>query len=173
MQAKDRRETILNKLIISNVPLKGQDLAKELGVTRQIIVKDIALLRASGSDIIATPDGYIMKVEHNNLLRKIIPVVHTQDDIHDELMTIIKYGAIVEDIIISHNIYGEIKCNLMIKTIIDIENLISKFKNNNVEPLLTISSGVHLHTVLVSSEEVYQNIVRELKDKKYYLEVKE
>lgn len=172
MQAKDRRQVILDKLLQSAIPLKGIDLANQLGVTRQIIVKDIALIRASGSDIIATPEGYIMKSNNSGLLRKVIPVVHTQDDIEDELMTMIKYGAIVESVIVSHNIYGEIKCNLMIKNIIDIENLISKFKKHNAEPLSSISSGVHLHTILVSDEEVYTNIVKELKTKKYYIESK-
>ena len=60
MNSNERREKLLHILKISNKPVKGVDLAKELNVTRQIVVKDIALLRASGIDILATSTGYII-----------------------------------------------------------------------------------------------------------------
>ena len=60
MNSEERREKLLQILKLSNKPVKGVQLAKELDVTRQIVVKDIALLRASGIDILATSTGYII-----------------------------------------------------------------------------------------------------------------
>ena len=54
MNSKERREYIKNLLMKNNTTYKGQFLAEELGVTRQVIVKDIAIIRAEGVNIIAT-----------------------------------------------------------------------------------------------------------------------
>ncbi|MDZ5016776.1 HTH domain-containing protein, partial [Clostridium perfringens] len=59
MRAIERREKIIKLIIEKNRAIKGTELADLFGVTRQIIVKDIAILRAAGKNIIATPDGYI------------------------------------------------------------------------------------------------------------------
>ena len=65
MNSNRRRESLLRILKTSDRPVKGVDLAKELNVTRQVIVKDIALLRASGADILATSNGYIIYTTKN------------------------------------------------------------------------------------------------------------
>ena len=60
MNADSRRKEILQLLERQSGPLSAGRLAGRLGVSRQIIVGDIALLRASGTDITATPRGYIL-----------------------------------------------------------------------------------------------------------------
>lgn len=159
---KVRRSNILDILNYSEGPVKGQDIASKLEVTRQIIVKDIAILRAEGNSIIATPEGYMIEKSMTNRINKIIAVSHSSEDTKIELEAIIKYGGIVKDVIIEHGIYGEISANLMLKTYYDIENFISKLNNKSVEPLSKLTGGLHLHTVEADSIEIMDKIIEEL-----------
>ena len=168
ISSKERRELIIKRLIESDKPIKGQELAEEFGVTRQVIVKDIAILRAQNSNIIATLDGYTIENESSGLV-KIIAVMHTSEDTRDELMTIIKYGGIVKDIIIEHGVYGEIRALLEIKSIHDIDKFIERLEDTKSKVLSSITDGVHIHTIEVENEEVYEKILDELREKGYLL----
>ncbi|NOH16923.1 transcription repressor NadR [Clostridium cochlearium] len=168
MDYLQRRDYIKEALINSESPIKGQEFADKLGVTRQIIVKDIAILRAAGIDIIATPEGYIMNKKDKHLNSKIIVLSHRRAEIEDELKTIVKYGGIVRDVIVEHQLYGEIKAILMIKTIDDVDKFVKKFNEYNAEPLLKLTNGLHIHTILTETKEQMNNIIDEL-DKKRYL----
>lgn len=169
MGSKDRRETIEKKLNTSKEPLKGNELAKEFGVTRQVIVKDIAILRAEGKDIIATPEGYIINSNNRNYVKKIMAICHKREEIEEELKVIIKYGGIIEDVIVEHPLYGEIKAMLMIKTLDDMEKFMKNFKEAKAEPLSTLTGGVHLHTVCADTEEVMKKITEELRVKGFLI----
>lgn len=170
MDSVERREYIKNLLIKSSKPLKGQQLAHELGITRQVIVKDIAILRAKNVDIIATPEGYIINKGGENYYSKILALSHNSDQIEDELKTIVKYGGIVKDVIVDHPLYGEIKAMLMVKNLYDIESFINKFNDYKAEPLLVLTNGIHLHTVFTDNEEQMRQITNELKNKGYLIE---
>ena len=126
MSSIKRREEIIKMLIESNKAIKGTELASLFGVTRQIIVKDIAILRAEGNTIIATPDGYIYN-KNTNKVKSIIAVNHNQNEIIDELKIVVKYGGIIEDVIIEHPLYGEIRGNLMIKNLNDLNKFEIEF----------------------------------------------
>lgn len=166
LSAIQRRKEIIKLLIKENKALKGSYIANEFNVTRQIVVKDIAILRAEGNAIIATPEGYIISSNDKILYKRIFAVCHSSNDIKDEFSSMIKYGGIIEDVIVEHPLYGELKAMLMIKTLNDIENFISNFNNNDVKPLSALTSGVHLHTVSAESEEILNLIEEELKSKK-------
>jgi transcriptional regulator of NAD metabolism len=170
MNSKERREYIKNLLANNNNTYKGQFLAEKLNVTRQVIVKDIAIIRAEGEKIIATSEGYlILPNEEINYVRRVIAVTHSRDDIYNELNCIIKFGGIVEDVTVEHSLYGEIRAMLMIKTPMDIERFIKKFKEFNAEPLSSLTKGIHLHTIKADNEEIMESIIKELKDKKYLI----
>ena len=169
MNSKQRREYIENLLTKNNVTYKGQLLAKELGVTRQVIVKDIAIIRATGVNIIATPEGYLMPSEENNYVKRVIAVLHGKEDIYNELECIVKFGGIVEDVTVEHSLYGEIRAMLMIKTIMDIEEFAKKFEEFSAEPLSSLTKGIHLHTVRADNDEIMDCIIKELKDKNYLI----
>lgn len=169
MNSEERRKFIGRFLEKSDVPIKGEGLAKKLGVTRQIIVKDIAILRASGSKIIATPKGYVILDIKKNNIKKVLAVSHTPEDIEEELETIVKFGGIIEDVIIEHKLYGEIRGILMIKTLYDIQNFMSKLRNMRSEPLCILTSGVHLHTITVEDQDSLDNIISELKKKNFLI----
>lgn len=161
----DRRNKIKELLITSNEPIKGQELANKYEVTRQVIVRDIAIIRAEGLDIISTPKGYMILKDENKINRFIIAVNHNRDKMEEELKTIVRYGAIVEDVIVEHSFYGEIRSILMLKSLYDVENFCANFKNYTVEPLSALTNGVHLHTIICDSKETFENISKEL-DKK-------
>ncbi|WP_315121827.1 transcription repressor NadR [uncultured Clostridium sp.] len=170
MNSEERRQYIINLLVKSSSPIKGQKLAEELGLTRQVIVKDIAILRAKGTDIIATPDGYIINKDEKGGYFKILALCHNSDEIEEELKTIIKYGGVVKDVLVDHPLYGEIKAMLMIKNLYDVDNFVKKFTNYKAEPLLILTNGVHLHTIWTEKEDQMNKIIEELSEKGYLLE---
>lgn len=169
MNSKERRKYIENLLKKSGKPQKGHILAEELGVTRQIIVKDIAILRAEGKKIIATPEGYLIPGEEKIMIKKVIAVSHGTSGIDEELKIIVKFGGIVEDVIVEHPLYGEISGMIMVKTLYDIENFMKKIYEYKAEPLLILTGGVHLHTIAAENEDVLDNIINELKNKDYLI----
>ena len=169
MNSKERREYIKNLLIKNSTTYKGQFLAEELGVTRQVIVKDIAIIRAEGVNIIATSEGYLIPNEESNYVRRVIAVSHSREDIYNELECIVKFGGVVEDVTVEHSLYGEIRAMLMIKTLMDIEKFTKRFKEFNAEPLSALTKGIHLHTIKADNEEIIESIIKELKDKNYLI----
>ena len=74
---KDRKESLIQLLKEAQKPLNGQSLAEHFHVTRQIIVQDIALLRANGAPILSTNRGYIYKENKTNpFVHKLFKVKH-------------------------------------------------------------------------------------------------
>lgn len=169
MNSKERRKAIVKLLMERAEPQKGYDLSKELNVTRQVIVKDIAILRAEGLNIVATPEGYMMPKEENAKIKKIIAVCHSSDKIEDELTSIVKFGGAIEDVIIEHPLYGEMRGMLMIKTLYDVQNFINKSKEYKAEPLSALTRGVHIHTIEAEDKETMSRIINELKSKGYLI----
>lgn len=173
MSSKSRRDKIRELFINNKEPLKGQALAEMFNVTRQVIVKDIAIIRAEGLSIIATPEGYIVPVDNSNTLKRVIAVSHSKNNMEDELKTIVKYGATIEDVIVEHPLYGEIKAMLMIKNLFDLESFVEKFNNYAAEPLSSITNGVHLHTICCDNEDILNKIIEELRKKGYLADAKD
>ncbi|MFA9397234.1 MAG: transcription repressor NadR [Clostridiaceae bacterium] len=168
MNSEKRRVKIHELLNTEKLPLKGINLAERFNVTRQVIVKDIAILRAKGFKIVATPDGYI--IPNTNVgVKKIVAVSHKEEEIEEELNIIVKYGGVVEDVIVEHPVYGEIKGQIMIKTQYDIIRFLEKIKIQKAEPLLVLTGGIHLHTISCENEIVMSRILKELEEKNYII----
>lgn len=170
MTSKERRKYIKELLNDIKKPKKGQELAEELRVTRQVIVKDIAILRAEGTKIIATPEGYMIPSDNKKGIEKIIAISHSREDIENELQIIVKYGGLIKDVIVEHPLYGEIKAMLMVKTPYDVQNFISKIKQYDAEPLLSLTRGIHLHTIEADTKENMKKIIDELRNKGYLID---
>jgi uncharacterized protein len=169
MNSKERRESIRDLLNTNDNTYKGQFLAGKLGVTRQVIVKDIAIMRAEGLNIIATPEGYLIPSEESNFVRRVIAVSHGRNDIYNELECIVKFGGVIEDVTVEHSLYGEIRAMIMIKTLVDIEEFTKKFTESSVQPLSSLTKGIHLHTIKAENEEIMECIIKELKEKNYLI----
>ena len=169
MSVQKRRNQLLQKLKKKNKAITGAELAKEFGVSRQVIVQDIALLRAQGEEILATSKGYIIPEINNNMVKQTIACKHNDNEVRKELEIIIKYGGRVKEVIVEHPIYGELKGLLRIQSKADLEDFMDKYNQNLVKPLSALTKGVHLHTIEALNQEVLNLIVNKLKEKGYLL----
>lgn len=171
MKTEERRKSLLKRLKNSKNALIGSKLAEEFGVSRQVIVQDIALLRAKGEKIIATSQGYLYPENNKDTIKATIACKHGDaNEVKDELMSIVNYGAKIIDVIVEHPIYGELKGMLMIKTPTDVKKFIQNYKDNNASLLASLTDGVHLHTIEALNEQVVKKIKDELDKKGYLLE---
>jgi len=148
MDATKRRDTILEIINQGNTPVSASALAKTLSVSRQVIVGDIALLRAQGHEIIATARGYMIPEfrEPNQYAGK-IACCHNAEDTKEELCTMVDLGAVVVNVIVEHDLYGEITGQLNIKTRDDVDVFIGRVKSSEVKLLSELKAGIHLHTI--------------------------
>ena len=165
----DRKEKIIKLIQESDKPISASLLAKQLHVSRQIIVGDVALIRASGTEIIATPRGYIMDQKDPHLCKKIV-VKHDESRIEEELNLIVDLGGEVIDVIVEHPVYGEIKASLHTASRYDVTQFMDKLNSSNAEPLSSLTNGVHLHTIAYKSEAMLKVIMSALKDKGFLYE---
>lgn len=162
----DRKEKIIEEIKKSDKPVSASTLAKKLGVSRQIIVGDVALIRASGTNIIATPRGYILDPKQQNQTYT-IAVNHSQEQMADELYTIVDLGGCAIDVIVDHPVYGQLTGKLHLSSRYDVDQFIKKVNNNQAKPLSQLTDGLHLHTIQCPNEDTYQRIVSALDEKGY------
>ncbi|MGF7184205.1 hypothetical protein GGQ84_000285 [Desulfitispora alkaliphila] len=172
MDAENRRQRLSKILKNSTGPVTGTSLAKELGVSRQVIVQDVALLRAAGEQVLATPQGYVLVATFGQIkVREKIACHHTgSQQLEEELSIIVKAGGTVVDVIVEHPVYGELKGMLMLKTNKDIEDFLESIKQSDAKPLSALTDGVHLHTVEAESDAIIKDIKNALKKKGILLE---
>lgn len=170
MDAEQRRQSILAAIHSSQEPIKGTDLSKAFQISRQVIVQDIALLRAAGHDIIATPQGYcVLKSAIAKTFRRILLMKHNPSDIYDELMSIVDLGGRIVDVIIEHPLYGEFRGRLMIAAPNDVREYLDRMEREGAEPLSALTEGVHLHTIEADRADVLDKIELRLRQKGYLL----
>ncbi len=163
MNPNVRREKILEILNATPEPVAGSQLARQLGVSRQIIVQDISLLRASGEKILATPQGYLlMQSLTGSVFTRTIATCHTLKELPEELNIIVDAGGKILDVIVEHPLYGELRGLLMLSSRRDVETFIKNLSKSKSQPLSALTHGIHLHTVEASSEEVFVHIEKEL-----------
>ncbi|MDW7673173.1 MAG: transcription repressor NadR [Bacillota bacterium] len=162
MQAEERRKKIIGRLTDSKEAVTGGELATLLNVSRQIIVQDVALLRAKGIDILATPQGYILAEKLKGSTRATIACQHDANGLKRELEIIVAHGGKIIDVTVEHPLYGELQGLLMIKTLKEVENFVKSLEESDAKPLSTLTNGVHIHTVEVDSMEMLQQIKAEL-----------
>ncbi|HSQ90401.1 transcription repressor NadR [Romboutsia sp.] len=169
MNGLDRREEIINILKNASQAISGTNLANELNVSRQLIVGDIALLRAAGMDIISTPKGYILnnKESDENYIIRTIACRHSKDFIKDELNSIVDEGATVVNVIVEHSVYGQITADLHLSSRRDVKEFMKKLKVEDVNPLAQLTDGIHLHTIKCRDEETFEEVIKSLKEKGY------
>lgn len=165
MSSDERRKQIVQILETSTQPVKGSELAAKLEVSRQVIVQDIALIRAKGYEIIATPQGYIIYVK-SNITEYIKCKNHINDEeIYDELKIIVDMGGTIKDVIIDHPIYGILKADLNISTQRDILSFMDKIKCDEFKQLSSLSKQDHTHTIEAPNREILNDIISELENR--------
>ena len=169
MQAESRRQNIIRMLTGSTGPVSAGKLAGMFGVSRQIIVGDIALLRASGVDITATPRGYVLTKGSEGIIHR-IPCRHKPEEMREELQILVDNGCLVRDVIVEHPVYGQLVGQLDIVTRYDVDEFISKVMRSEAAPLSDLTGGIHLHTIFCPDDEVYRRVLDKLRKSGFLFE---
>lgn len=170
MKAEQRRKEIVNLLTAKKEPLSGGALSEILSASRQIIVQDIALLKASGYEIVSTNRGYVLHT--TPLVERVIKVKHTSEQTEDELSTVVQYGGSIIDVFVWHKVYGKIQANLNIFTLNDVKNYREKILSGKSTELMNVTSGYHYHTIRADDEQTIEKIEKALLDKGFIVSEK-
>ena len=168
MTGSERRAKIAS-LLDSKTPVNGTELARRLGVSRQIIVQDVALMRAENKNILSTNKGYLLydSAELTGQYRRVFHVRHTTEQVQDELLTITDLGGTVLDVSVEHELYGQIRVDLLIASRSDAIEFADRLKTSTGAPLKMLTQDNHYHTVTASSERLLDLIEAELEHKGY------
>ncbi len=155
-------------------PLSATYIANTFHVSRQIVVGDVALLRASGHQIDSTPRGYLLNSEsEENAPFPYVGMVacnHSSDQVAEELYTIVDFGGCAMDVTIEHPIYGQLSGKLDVHSRYDTDMFVEKVKTHSTKPLSVLTSGIHLHRVGCRDEETFLRIKQALREKGFLLE---
>ena len=163
MDAQKRRQYIAHRLDCSETPVSAALLARECAVSRQVIVGDVALLRASGVDIAATPRGYVLPSHASGLIRT-LATRHRGDQMEEELNAIVDQGCTVIDVIVEHPIYGQLTGPLRLSNRYEVAQFIERCREESVAPLSLLTEGIHLHTIACPSEGAFLRVKEALRE---------
>lgn len=171
MSGEKRREKLLSILQDAKRPVSGTALAEMLEVSRQIVVQDIALLRAQKQEIISTCKGYMM--QKDSPCQRIFKVNHTDEQMEEELNLYVDFGAKVEDEFVYHKVYDVIRVEMGLKSRRDVRAYMEKLGSGTSKSLKDVTSGYHYHTVTAESEEVLDQIQEELQKRGFLAELRD
>lgn len=171
MTTQERRKKISEILKNSDKPIKGTDFAKKLEVSRQVIVQDIAILRAGGIEVLATPVGYTLYKHDKDKIIKAIVTKHADiSQVKDELMIIVNNGGKVINVVVEHPIYGEVEGALNLACKSDVDEFLEQIETGEAEFLSSLTDGVHIHNIEVPNNQSFVKIKQQLKSKGYLVE---
>ena len=145
MTANERRERIYQQLTAASAPLSATALAKQYGVSRQIIVGDVALLRAEGRSITATPRGYVLAVSDGLSVQ--LACMHAAQQTREELYAMVDCGCTVQDVVVEHPVYGQLTAALQLSSRYDVDQYMERMASYDARPLSLLTEGIHLHTL--------------------------
>ena len=171
MSGEQRREQIIQIIKQSACPVSGTELAKQANVSRQVIVQDIALLRANGVDIISTNRGYIIR-DYGKVSR-VFKVIHTEEQVEEELNLFVDFGGFVKDVFVYHKVYNVLKADMNLKSRADVRRYLGELKSGKSSLLMNVTSGYHYHTILADSEDILDVIQEELWEKGFLAKLQE
>ena len=163
MSGEERRGKIIQALKNSDKAVSATTLAKEFDVSRQVIVQDVALLRANGKNIFSTNRGYLIQEDEETT--RVFKVQHEDDEVEKELTTIVDLGGTVEDVFVYHKVYGVLRAEMNIKSRMDIRNYMEEIRSGKSSLLKNVTSGYHYHTVRAERVEILDMIQEELQKK--------
>ncbi|MBO5208930.1 MAG: transcription repressor NadR [Lachnospiraceae bacterium] len=166
MEGDTRRKKIIEILQQESRPISGSEIAKRVGVSRQVIVQDIALLRTSYENIFSTNRGYLLYERDSKpeCARRVVKVKHQKEDIVRELDIVVDAGGQVINVIVEHEIYGPLTGDLMVRNRADVRNFMRRVEEYQTKPLTDLTGGVHFHTIEAENEETLDEIVKQWKE---------
>lgn len=167
MNTDERRIKIMELLKDAAKPLSGTELASVFGVSRQIVVGDISVLRAAGNDIIATNNGYILALGREKKFTDRIKVLHKSEDIFDELCTIIDEGARVKGMTIEHTVLGNIEIPMSVTNRTEAAYYSEKMQDSVHKHPSELTGGVHYHLIEADDMITLLRVQKRLNEKRY------
>ena len=167
MDGQARRQNLIEIIQKSDKPVSGTSLAEKLNVSRQVVVTDIALIRANGIEITSTNRGYV--ISNKNKYKRIIKSRHTDEQILDELFTIVDNGGVAENIIINHRYYNRLEAPLNVSSRREAKEFMEAIVSGKSRSLSSATSGYHYHIISADDEETLDVIEEELKEKGFWL----
>lgn len=170
MGSIERREKLISILNNGGTAITGKALAQQLGVSRQVVVQYITLLRAEGHNILSTTNGYVLA---EGKITRVFKVVHTDEETEDELKLIVDYGGAVEDVFVYHKVYGIIKGDLSLHSRKEVEDYMQSLKSGKSSYLKNVTSNYHYHTVSASSEAILDIIQEKLQERGFLAQLQD
>ena len=152
MNGTERRKCILQILSASDKPVSGVSMAKQLQVSRQIIVQDIS-----------TNHGYLLQSDQN--VSRVFKLIHSDSEVEEELSMIVDMGGIIRDVFVYHKVYGVVRAEMNIRSRLDAHNFMKNIALGKSSLLKNITSGYHYHTVFADSEETLDLIQNRLQER--------
>lgn len=171
MNARERRIEIIKRLDGQQNPVSATLLANELGVSRQVIVQDVALLRAEGKDILSLARGYML--QKKTVCERALKLRHSDDDVERELNLIVDLGGEVVDVFVYHRSYGLIRGRMDIKSRLDVKRFLEDISTGKSSLLKNVTSGYHYHTIRAKSESTLDVIESALSKNGFLAPLKE
>ena len=165
MKAAERRKEIIIFLMAQKEAVSGSVLSEKFGVSRQIIVQDISVLKEAGFDILSTHYGYV--VRNTPYVTRAIKMHHTTEQTEDELNSIVDFGGTVVDVFVWHKVYGKMSADLNISSRIQVKQFIEGVRSGKSKELMNITGGYHYHTIRAESEQILTEIENKLDEKGY------
>lgn len=165
MKAAERRKAIANLLLSGNESISGSVLSEKFGVSRQIIVQDISVLKGTGYEILSTHNGYVM--QKSPLKERVFKLRHTSEQTEDELNLIVDLGGTVVDVFVWHKVYGKMEAKLNIFSRLHVKQFLEGVRIGKSSELMNITGGYHYHTVRGASEDVLDQIESSLAARGY------
>ena len=169
MKAHQRRNEILSLLGNASLPIPAGILSEKFAVSRQVIVQDIAVLRAEGYDVISTNRGYLLGGAAR--ARRVFKCRHALDELVEEAALMIDLGGRVEDVFVNHRVYGRISARLDLITRTHAEELHRSLVSGASKPLMSVTDGYHYHTVSADSEDALDAIERALRTRGFLIDI--
>jgi transcriptional regulator of NAD metabolism len=154
MTATERRAGIAHALA-AGACVAGDTLAREMAVSRQVIVQDVAVLRAGGLDIVATVRGYVLATPAAaGSARRVVAVRHGPERAVDELTALVDTGARVLDAVVAHPVYGELRVELDLRSRRDVQLWAERCARTGARLLSELTDGTHVHTLEADHEQI-------------------
>jgi hypothetical protein len=144
-------------------------MAREFHVSRQCLVQDVAILRASGQDILATPRGYRLPAAVGRH-RAVLACRHKPEETEEELLILVDHGVRVLDVIVEHQLYGELRGSLLLESRAEVEEFVRRWRGTKANLLSSLTRGVHLHTVEANRPEMIARAKARLQARGFLLE---
>ena len=161
MNTAERRNEILNLLQNADAPVAARKLASQFGVSRQVIVQDMAVIRAATPGILSTTRGYVIQ-QDSSCVRE-FKVRHESDQTAEEMNLIVDCGGRVKNISISHRVYGRVTAEMDIRSRQDVNEFVQAINSSHSSVLSSATSGYHYHLIEASSQERLNLIGEQLK----------